>query len=119
MRQEVPARGLKLFSAYPAAFVDTFRSAIAAIAERLTPGEVAIAFYYCMRSAPGKGFLGIQSGMNAAEDYGGAAFTRLEAKAIATQGIAGMYSYSHHIAGSNAQRVQMLQGLITNDRIAK
>src|SRR5207302_8133220 len=101
----VPTRGLELVSAHASALIDTLRRAITAIHECLAPGTVAISFDHCMRSTLVKGFLRVQSGMNAAKDYGGAAFAGLAPDEIAAQGIAGMNSYPHYIAGSNASRV--------------
>src|SRR5581483_3223181 len=118
-RQEVPTRRFEFAGAYPSAFVNTFGRARTAIVERLSPSTVAIAFYHGMGSTLVKGFLRVQSGMDAAEDYGGAALAGLSPKAIATQGITSVNSYPHHVAWSDAHRIQMLQSLITNNRIAK
>ena len=68
--------------------------------ERFSPRLVAIAPDHRMRAAPFERFLRVQSGVNAAENHGRAAFARQAAKLVSAQSIAGVDSDPHHITWS-------------------
>ena len=85
----------------------------------LGPGEIAIALHHGVRVPAFEGLLRKQRGVDAAVHHPGAARSRHAPDLITAQRVAGMDADAHDISGSDALRLDLLQRLVYQDRIAR
>ena len=92
--------------------------AVEAAFDGLAPREVAVALDDGMAAAEVQRFLRVQRGVDAAVHDERAAVSRDAADLVSAQGVAGVDADADDVARRNRGRVELLEGLVGDERIA-
>ncbi len=101
-----------------AALVHFVEVAVEAAFDGLAPRDVAIAFDDGVAAAEVQGFVRVQRGMNAAIDDKRTAIAGDPAHLVTAQGISRVDADADDIPRRNRGRVELLEGLVGNERVA-
>ena len=85
----------------------------------MSPGNVAVAFDHGVTLADFERFLRKERRMNATVDDPGSAFSRHAADGVSAQCVAGVDADSDDVAGMDALRNNLFQGLIDEDGVTR
>jgi hypothetical protein len=100
------------------AFVDGLRLALRTVFDGTAPDDVSIAFYYCVSATEFVGFVGIERGVNSAEDDISAAFAGFFADLVSAKRVGGVDADADDVAGLDLLDVYSLEGFVDENGVA-
>ena len=100
------------------ALVHLVEIAVEAAFDGLAPRDVAVTFDDGVAAAEVQGFVRVQRGVNAAIDDKRPALARDPPDLVSAQGISRVDADADDIARRNRGRVELLEGLVRNERVA-
>ncbi len=112
LRQELPARGNEAVGIDPAGLVDPLQRTARRIVEHERPDDVAVPFDDGVCAAQIERLVGVQRGVDAAEDHDRPSGSREGANLVSAKGIAGVNADADDIAGSNRVDRKGLEGFV-------
>src|SRR4030095_3867142 len=98
--------------------MDNVDVAVEAPFDRLAPRDVAVTLDDGVAPAEAEGFVRIERGVNAAKDDECTAVAGNLADLVSAEGVACMYANADDVAGRDIRRIELLQRLVGDARIA-
>ena len=117
-REQIPSRAKEVLGVDLSAFMDNIELAVEAPFDRLAPRDVAVTLDDGVAPAEAERFVRIERGVDAAVDDERAPVAGDLADLVSPQGVARVDPDADDVAGRDARRVELLQRLVGDARIA-
>ena len=119
LRKEIPAGLREVVGGEAASLIERLGLALDAVLEDLGPGEVSVAADDGVGGAVGEGLVGVERGVDAAEDDPGAALAGDAADFVAAERVEGVDADADDVTGLDGLWVDLLEGLVDEFRVAE